>query len=409
MPRIPSYRLHKPSGRAVVQFRPLYGKSPVYLPGKFNSPESLLAYEEMRREILKHLLKGGSRAAKQRRRVSVNMLLSKFLDWAVDYYGVTSDEYVHLKIACRPLATKFGDVATDDFGPLALKEIREGWIADGLSRNYINQQVNCLRRVFRWGTENELVQPTTLHGLRAVAGLRKGKTLARETPKKRNVSWEVVQMILPHVSQLIGAMIELQYLTGMRSSELTGLRRSEIDIAGRVWIYRPADHKTAHLDKEKIICIGPRGQAILKPFIEANTVYLFAPQVAIADHQRKRNANRKSRHTPSSRAYQKRKRRTHPRYESRSYHQAIKRGMIRMCRKDIHDEPAKGESLESWMKDRGQQYWHPHQLRHTRATQTRAAYGIEGAQALLGNSFEATEIYAEKSFELSAKIALETG
>ena len=53
--------------------------------------------------------------------------------------------------------------------------------------------------------------------------------------------------------------------------------------------------------------------------------------------------------------------------------------------------------------------WTVLQVRHTRATDVRAAYGLEGAAASLGNSVEAAQIYAERNRVLASKIALELG
>jgi len=44
----------------------------------------------------------------------------------------------------------------------------------------------------------------------------------------------------------VWAMVELQWLTGMRSGEVTRMRTGEIDTTGKLWIYRPSRHKTQH-------------------------------------------------------------------------------------------------------------------------------------------------------------------
>jgi site-specific recombinase XerC len=55
--------------------------------------------------------------------------------------------------------------------------------------------------------------------------------------------------------------------------------------------------------------------------------------------------------------------------------------------------------------------WSPNQLRHTRATQIRAAFGsIEAAKAVLGHTdTRVTEIYAERDLGLAAKVMKEIG
>jgi hypothetical protein len=54
--------------------------------------------------------------------------------------------------------------------------------------------------------------------------------------------------------------------------------------------------------------------------------------------------------------------------------------------------------------------WTVLQVRHTRATEVRERYGVEGAQATLGHArVETSQIYAERSRTLARKIAGEIG
>src|SRR5262249_31093150 len=53
--------------------------------------------------------------------------------------------------------------------------------------------------------------------------------------------------------------------------------------------------------------------------------------------------------------------------------------------------------------------WTVLQIRHSRATEIRAHYGLEGAAASLGDSVEAAQIYAATNRLLAQKIAREVG
>jgi integrase len=54
--------------------------------------------------------------------------------------------------------------------------------------------------------------------------------------------------------------------------------------------------------------------------------------------------------------------------------------------------------------------WSPRQLRHTRATLIRQAYGLEAAKAVLGHTdTKITEIYAERDLGLAARVMREIG
>ena len=93
-------------------------------------------------------------------------------------------------------------------------------IDSGLARTTINQRVGRIVRLFKWAVENELVPPGVHHGLKAVAGLQKGRSEARETEPVRPVPDAPVEAIRPHVARQVWAMIELQRLTGMRPGEV---------------------------------------------------------------------------------------------------------------------------------------------------------------------------------------------
>jgi hypothetical protein len=85
----------------------------------------------------------------------------------------------------------YGSTPVGDFGPFALKAVRQGMIGDGLSRTGINHAINRLRQIFKWGVENEMVAPTVLHGLQAVGGLRYGRTDAHESEPVGVFLWAV--------------------------------------------------------------------------------------------------------------------------------------------------------------------------------------------------------------------------
>jgi integrase len=55
-------------------------------------------------------------------------------------------------------------------------------------------------------------------------------------------------------------------------------------------------------------------------------------------------------------------------------------------------------------------FWHPHQLRHTRATELRRRFGLEATQAILGHaSLGATQVYAEVDRLTAERIMGEVG
>ena len=55
-------------------------------------------------------------------------------------------------------------------------------------------------------------------------------------------------------------------------------------------------------------------------------------------------------------------------------------------------------------------HWHPHQLRHTHATEVRRRFGLEAAQVALGHSSaDVTQVYAERNLTLAVQVAAQIG
>jgi integrase len=237
-----------------------------------------------------------------------------------------------------------------------------------LCRNEINKRIGRIKRIFRWGVENELVPPAVLHGLQAVRGLARGRTEARETEPVKPVPEAFVEAIQSLLAPQLWAMIELQRYTGMRPGEVCAMRTRDIDISGRVWVYTPRTHKTAWRDHERKDFLGPRAQAVLRPWLRSNLdEHLFQPREAQAWRRQQR---REARRTPLSCGNKpgsnvKRKPRKQPgeSYHPRAYHQAIRQACLK------GDVPP----------------CHPHQLRHNAATWLRKEFGLDVARVVLGH------------------------
>ena len=102
-----------------------------------------------------------------------------------------------------------------------------------------------------------------------VTGLRKGRTEAREADPVLPVDDKIVNQTLEHVPEVIGDMIRLQRLTGMRPQEVCMMRPMDIDRSEDVWVYRPESHKTEHHDRDRIIFIGKQAQQVLLNYLRA--------------------------------------------------------------------------------------------------------------------------------------------
>jgi hypothetical protein len=219
-PRTPTCRLNKATGQAVVTL----GGRDVYL-GKHGSPESRAEYDR----VVAEFLASGRRApvSSAAHALSINELIVAYVRWADGYYvkdGHTTKEAITIRLALRPLRRLYGITNGVDFGPLALKTVREAYIADDLCRNEVNRRTRIVVRCFKWAVENELVSPSIHHGLRAVSGLRKGRTEARESKPVKPVPDAAVDAIKPHVSRQVTGSATFPSQTLLASREIAMIR-----------------------------------------------------------------------------------------------------------------------------------------------------------------------------------------
>lgn len=421
MPRLlhrpPKYRMHRASGQALVTFE---GRDH-YL-GAYGSKASRTEYDRLVGEWLAN----GRRAPGPAGDLTIVELLAAYWRHAETYYrkpdGTPSRELGVLRIALRPLNRLYAQTQAVQFGPLALRALSEEMIRLGWVRSSINKQLSRVRAVFRWGAANEIVPPDIHLALKAVDGLRRGRTAAKESLPVRPVPDAHVEATLPHLSRQVRAMVEMQLLTGMRPGEVCAMRGCDLDITGRLWTYRPATHKTQHHGHDRTIYIGPKAQGVLAPFLRTDlSAHLFSPADAVVEQRASRHAARKTPITqgngPGTNRRRSPKRAAGACYDATSYRRAIARACERAFvmpaefRPQHEDGPASREERAAKRRAwRAANVWHPHQLRHTAATRLRKEYGLEAAQVILGHkSLAVTEIYAEKNVATAVRIMGEVG
>lgn len=414
---IPKYRLHKSRGLAKVR---LSGKD-IYL-GKYGSPESHATYRKVVAEWLanaKEVPLAPTSAAAERTR-SINELLLAFLDHAKTYYvrdGEVTREVQNLRNALRPIAEMYGPKPVTEFGPMALKSVRQAMVDLGWCRSLVNSRVNSIRRVFRWGVENELVPSQVLHALQAVTGLKRGRSAVRETEPVKPVPEEIIEATCRAAAPHVAAMVRLQRLTGMRPGELVILRTRDIDTTGKNWRYIPAHHKTEHHGKQRVIYLGPQAQEVLAPLLKpALDEYIFTPAQTMAELSAIKRDRRRTKVQPSQVRRQQRTkgRKLHDRYTTQSYGQAVEYACDRAFPHPILSTVRLSKMTEDQRREfkewRISHRWSPNQLRHSAATHLRKEFGIEAARVVLGHgSAGVTEIYAEQDLARASEIMGKVG
>ena len=423
--KTPSYRLHKRSGQAVVT---LSGKD-IYL-GIHGTEASYAMYRRLIAEWLENQQQrpASSRSGAKPDDITadVNGLFTAYWRFCQKYYvcdGKPSRELQNLSQAAKPLIALFGTARIRDFRPTSLKVVRQQMIDDGLSRKTINNRVNRIRRIFKWGVENDLVEPAILQALKAIEPLRYGRCGVKEGPGVKPVPDELIEKTIPCMPPMLRAMIQVQRYTGMRPGELVIIRHRDIDTSGKVWLYKPESHKTRHHDHERTIFLGSKAQQYIKPYLGRHLdAYIFDPRGAMEERWAECKTHR---HQPSKKA--KTSRRITDRYTTASYLRAIYYACDKvfpppapLCRKVAADgkretlkawnerlTPKQREQLKAWQKAHR---WHPHQLRHNAATYLRKEFGIEAARVVLGHkSAGVTEIYAELDRMKAAEIMGQVG
>ena len=391
-PRIPAYRLHKPTGQAVVT---LSGRD-FYL-GIHSSESSRRQYEE----LLGEWLANGRKLPEpviceddKSTEITITELVASYWPVVEDYYqknGEPTSEVNGNRCALRELRKMFGRTAAADFGPRKLKVLRESLIQRELARNVVNQYIGRIVRAFRWASSEEMVPASLYHGLLAVRPLQRGRSKAKEMPRVLPIDDAIVDMTIEELGPIVADMVRLQRLTGMRPTEVCTLRPVDIDRTSEVWIYKLASHKTEHHDRGRMVPIGPKGQALLRPYLlRDETCYCFNPAESVEQLNREKRLNRKTKVQPSQQDRSKPdpERKPGDRYDSNSYRRAIQRACDRL-------------EIERWT---------PNRLRHSAATEIRKQFGLEAAQVSLGHSSaDVTQVYAERDLELAKKVAKKLG
>lgn len=357
MPHQPKYRRHSIRNIAFVE----YQKTRTYFGGKYGSEESIAEYRDFLQSLGFLVRDPGDNSDCE---VTIPVLVDRFHEWAKATFPLgRKSRAANLATFCRRLLEFTGVDLAVKFTPRRLKEFQEWMVARGASRRYVNDATSAVRQVFKWGVSEELVPVAAYQALMTVSWVRRGRTAARETQPRGPVTWQHVKATLAKLRKPVRDMVEIQWLTGVRSQSLCAATVGQFDCKKKPWAWKPK-HKTEHLGHDLTIFVGPKAQKLIGPYLagKESDAFLFEPRSKVG----------------------KRSRRYRKHYDSDSYRQAVQRG-------------AKAAGVPAWT---------PHQLRHALGTLVREKFGLEGAQAALGHArIDVTQLYAQKQMALAKKIA----
>jgi len=327
----PKYRKHRASGQAIVTL----GYRDFYL-GPYGSRVSRNEYDRLVGEWLQQGRQLGRQFADDesgKHELCVNQLIVAYLRYAQVYYrkdGQLTSEYTAIVHALRHVKRLYGRSNVTRFGPIALQTVMQEFVVAGWARRTVNKQAGRVKRMFRWALSRELIPANVSHALSSVAGLRKGRTAARETRPVLPVDDAVIAATMEHLPEVVADMVTVHELTGMRPSEVCIMRPMDIDRSDEIWLYRPHSHKTEHHERERVVFIGPQAQgALLKYLARDAASYCFRPCDSEAKRRAARHAARKvplhHGNRPGTNRVTKPKRSPGERYDANAYRHAIHR------------------------------------------------------------------------------------
>ena len=197
--------------------------------------------------------------------------------------------------------------------------------------------------------------------LQAVDGLRAGRSEARESDAVTPVPQSMLDAVLPALNEIVRDLVNIQLLTGMRSSESCAFKATHVDTTGPTLEVRGAGrHQQDRPQGENPHRVHRReAQKLLRR-------YLFGVN-----------------YTPAS-----------------------LRAITRTCDK-VFPTDLTGDELAKWRREHR---FHPHQTRHNFGTMVRAKFGLDTAQACLGHATASvTQIYALASEIKAREVAAAVG
>lgn len=160
--------------------------------GPYGSDESRIAYGQLIAKLAGGVsidpfadTKRGSLPRKESddRGPSVGEICLVFLKHAKTHYVKNEkqiSEYECMKSVMRPLNELYGMLPAKDFGPLALKAVRQRFVELGWVRVSCTKGVNRIRHIFKYAIGNELIDASVLANLKCVGPLLEGRTEAHD-------------------------------------------------------------------------------------------------------------------------------------------------------------------------------------------------------------------------------------
>lgn len=371
----------------------------VYL-GPTGSEEARQAYARLVAELSAG--KPASSPAERRKTDTGPTVADVLCAWwlhAEQRYSAKGRELEQFRISLRPLERLYGDTPAREFRAKHLETVllamaQGSWlnaeerasyearcIPAAWSAGVCNRRLVRIRTLWKWAEKEELVPGGSYNHLLTVSGFAKNDQRVRHREKRKPPTWDQTRAVARHCPASVRAILLLHWWSGMRSEEVRTLRVGDVDTSAAVWLYSPRQHKTQHLDQQRIIPLGPKAQAVLRPWLErarqhGPDAYVFPPEPG---PRRRRKDGSEGLRPPYD----------HRRcYSDQSYPRAVARAAAKA-------------GVEG--------YW-PYGNRHAFRMRIGREMGDEAARATLGHKhISTTEHYGARDLDLASEAARRLG
>lgn len=294
--------------------------------------------------------------------------------------GLESPDMTKIRRAEKFLAP-YSNWKVTSFGPDQFRKVQKNlvdyeYMAGKTSKRYtrrgINDTINYIKAIWKWGLGRQVVRIENVQSLNEVKPLSIGQDNVYENHKRRRITeeefWKVVNVVNPG----IGGMLKLVWYTAMRPFEVCDMRPLDILTDDPdCWIYIPGrdisplgNYKTTRFERVRVIPLTKEPQSVLKARIKNldPNEYIFKPNEAPKIVAKK----------------------VREKYDHNTFCRACKRGCKRA----------------------GVEVFVPYDLRRSVATGTREIMCKEAAKVLLGHTkTDTTDIYLLEEVQEAMKVA----
>ena len=343
--------------------------------------------------------------------VSVGDLLDRYRSHAERTIRPVESNKEHPDLAFIARAELFlkpyRDWPVKDFGPDELLNVQRvllehryarGKKVKRYTRRGINDVINWIRKIWKWGMGRSMVTAEQVQALEEVKPLRMGASDAPDNGKRKKVTEEEFNKVVSCLGSVVGDILRLVWHTGMRPNEVCSMRpydilRDDPDC----WLYIPGrdsgpvgKHKTMRFERVRVVLLTRECQRILQLRIKdfSSKQHVFDPRESIREFLATKTEQRKTSLTCGNRPGTNKK--EHPMITpgERYDHDTLRRACQRAC------------------KRAGIEPFTPYDLRRSMATRTRAVLDKEAAKVLLGHTeTSTTDIYLLEEVQEAIKVA----